>query len=327
MALSDYLKRGQIGPSHKNDFYQYQRGEQWVTSKWPKKRGKPKSAAQAASQAFFSEICKAIKLTAPPIQHYHRENAKGTPMLPRDSLMAALYGNGPIIRFYNGKVLRPMANKLLASSMLDAIAWEPGSILMRHDDLWEPLLPGPAGYVLASRGPGLTLEWVPSGGGGAGTGQWWFPGNPTSNATKYRTFGTSMWPLINFQVNTVLFTTVHAGTFALKAQVWLMEGDDLVTLLDETPVSTLAVAAGHHWSMSFEDPPLLEQGLKYCLVLTGEDTSDHGGWANSYTAGADVNRPFDRQPYRFTSNSVPASSLTISPVTGGTQYSGLHWSA
>lgn len=169
MALSDYLKRGQIGPSLKGQYYQYERDGRWVTSKWPKKRGKPKSEKQKLAQEMFSDACRAMKRTAAEIQIYHRENAKGTPMLPRDSLMAALYGNGPTLRFYNGKVIKPMANKYLASTVLDAIAWEKGTLLFRGDDTWDPIEPGPNGYVLTFNGPDKKPSWqAPSAAGGSG---------------------------------------------------------------------------------------------------------------------------------------------------------------
>ena len=149
MALSDYLKRGQIGPSLKGQFYQYERNGRWVTAKWPKKRGKPRSEKQKLAQDMFADACRAMKRTASEIQMFHRENAKGTPMLPRDSLMAALYGNGPTLTHYNGKVVKPMSNKFLASTVLDAIGWAPGTLLYRGKDTWEVLPPGPDGSVLS----------------------------------------------------------------------------------------------------------------------------------------------------------------------------------
>lgn len=149
MALSDYLKRGQIGPSLKGQHYQYERNGRWVTAKWPKKRGPARSQKQKNAEIAFAEACFAMKRTASEIQMFHRENAKGTPMLPRDSLMAALYGNGPAIHFYNGKVIKPMANKYLASTVLDAIGWQPGMLLYRGPDTWEVVPPGSDGQVLA----------------------------------------------------------------------------------------------------------------------------------------------------------------------------------
>lgn len=160
MALSDTLKRGEVGASLKGQFYQYQRHGKWVTAKWPKKRGKPKSAAQSQAQKDFAAVCRAIKLTAAEVQMYARANAAGTPMLPRDAMMAALYGNGPTIRTYSGKVIKPMANKLLSSTVLDAIAWAPGDLLVRGQDTWDPLPKGLAGQALMVKPDGSGLEWA-----------------------------------------------------------------------------------------------------------------------------------------------------------------------
>lgn len=169
MALSDYIKRGQIGPSLKGQYYQYERNGRWVTANWPKKRGPARSQKQKNAEIAFAEACFAMKRTASEIQMFHRENAKGTPMLPRDSLMAALYGNGPAIHFYNGKVIKPMANKYLASTVLDAIGWEKGMLLYRSEDTWEPVPKGPNGYVLTFNATDAKPEWkAPAAAGGSG---------------------------------------------------------------------------------------------------------------------------------------------------------------
>lgn len=167
MALSDILKRGEVGASLKGQFYQYQRHGKWVTAKWPKKRGKPKSAAQSQAQKDFAAVCRAIKLTAAEVQMYARANAAGTPMLPRDAMMAALYGNGPTIRTYSGKIIKPMANKLLSSTVLDAIGWQEGDILYRSGDTWEALRAGGPGQVLTMPEIGKAPRWAPASGGGA----------------------------------------------------------------------------------------------------------------------------------------------------------------
>lgn len=167
MALSETLKRGEIGASLKGQFYQYQRHGKWVTAKWPKKRGKAKSPAQLQAEKDFASVCRAIKLTAAEVQMYARANAAGTPMLPRDAMMAALYGNGPTIRTYSGKVIKPMAHKLLSSTVLDAIGWQEGDILYRSSDSWEVLRAGGPGQVLTMPELGKVPAWAPPSGGGA----------------------------------------------------------------------------------------------------------------------------------------------------------------
>ena len=166
MALSDTLKRGQIGPSLRGQFYQYQRNGKWVTAAWPKPRKKPPTPGQAAARKLFSDVCKAIKSSAGEIQSFHRANAMGTPMLPRDTLMAALYGNGPTIKTYDGKVIKPMANRYLASTVLDALAWEEGAMFFRGKEYWEPIPPGQDGQVLSYVAAEKKPMWIEAGGGG-----------------------------------------------------------------------------------------------------------------------------------------------------------------
>lgn len=165
MALSDDNKRGQIGPSLRGLIYQYERDGKFVTSKWPKKRGRKATEKQKLAQQAFKNVMLAMKLTASNIQIGHRAAAHGTPMLPRDTLMAALYGNGPAITYYSGKVIKPMSNRYLSSTVLDALAWEPGQMLWRGPDTWEPVPVGLPGQVLQSNGPDEAPSWVqPSGG-------------------------------------------------------------------------------------------------------------------------------------------------------------------
>lgn len=168
MAISDDGKRGQIGPSLRGLIYQYERDGVWVTSKWPKKRGKKATSKQKLAQEAFKQSMLAMKLTAPAIQLFHRIAAKGTPMLPRDSLMAALYGNGPPIHTYSGKVIKPMANRILSSTVLDALGSDPGTIMYRGPELWEVLPPGLDGQVLAYAEAEKRPVWIvpPEGGGG-----------------------------------------------------------------------------------------------------------------------------------------------------------------
>lgn len=168
MAISDDGKRGQIGPSLRGLIYQYERSGQWVTSAWPKKRGKAASPKQKLAQQAFKDVMLAMKMTAAPIQSFHRAAATGTPMLPRDTLMAALYGNGPPIHFYSGKVIKPMANRILSSTVLDALGIDPGGILYRGDDLWEFVPPGLDGQVLSFSEAEKRPVWLTPGGGGEG---------------------------------------------------------------------------------------------------------------------------------------------------------------
>lgn len=213
MAISDDGKRGQIGPSLRGLIYQYERDGLWVTSKWPKKRGKVATTRQKQAQQAFKDCTLAMKMTAAPIQLFHRVAANGTPMLPRDTLMAALYGNGPTIPFYDGKVIKPMRNKVLSSTVLDALGWDPGTILFRGEEYWEALPPGGDGQFLAYDADTKKPLWVdkPEGGGIA-------PGLWTVR-------GVSGWGYANILGTTYEFheeyTLTHATWYTRKEAPWV----------------------------------------------------------------------------------------------------------
>lgn len=152
-------KRG-VGPSMRGLFYSYPQGDVTIVKAWPPKRGKPRTRNQEIAQRLFTEACAAMKRMAPEIIDYHRENSKGTPMLPRDALMACLYGRGPSLPMQDGTVIRSMATRVDMSEVMDNLEWRPGSILFRGDDgYWKGLLVGSAGQILSVTGP-TELSWV-----------------------------------------------------------------------------------------------------------------------------------------------------------------------
>jgi len=134
--------------SLRGSHYVYESKAGTIIANWPPKRPGEKSEAQLHSMKLFKEACEALKRMSAGQQNYARENAKGTPFLPRDALMACLYGNGPVIGLRTGAKLRPMAVRVNTSLLFDNIAWEPGSMLFRGADFWEGIPPGNNGQVL-----------------------------------------------------------------------------------------------------------------------------------------------------------------------------------
>lgn len=148
------------GNSYRGRFYDYQVGDQTVAAAWPPKRPRFLTEDQRITQNLFIEACRAMKMMDAGIQNYARENAKGTPMLPRDSLLAALYGRGPKVVFNNGLVLRPMPTRINMSELLDNIAWKPGSMLFRGQDTWVQVEPGQYGQVLKYQSKREAPQWT-----------------------------------------------------------------------------------------------------------------------------------------------------------------------
>lgn len=71
--------------------------------------------------------------------------------------------------FGNSGASRAPGKSTPQSDMLDrAFGSSQGTILFRSSTAWTPLLPGTAGYVLTTNGPGTDLFWGAGGGGGGG---------------------------------------------------------------------------------------------------------------------------------------------------------------
>lgn len=228
MAISDDNKRGQIGPSLRGLIYQYERDGRFVTSKWPKKRGKRATENQKLAQQAFRDCMLAMKLTAAEIQMFHREASKGTPMLPRDTLMAALYGNGPTITQYSGKVYKPMANKYLASTVLDAIGWQKGDILYRGDDLWE-VLTRPSGKGVLLFDDGLEKPvWGDA--SSLGSAAWWMPqitGGFNSNTARCK--GVAFTAIDTLVLEKVYFAHAEETGITLDIGIYKMDASGVIT--------------------------------------------------------------------------------------------------
>lgn len=270
MALSDYIKRGQIGPSHKGSFYTYERNGRWVIAKWPKKRGKPRSQVQALTQTVFKAVCDAIKHTAAEVQTFHRENAKGTPMLPRDTLMAALYGNGPTITYYSGKVIKPMANRLLASTVLDAMAWAPGSLLFRGEEYWEAIPPGAPGQILVSGGATEAPYW--GSGGAAGSGPTYTMAMPGTNSTSaYCLKGNVFQPVDGLTLAAVYVPTQALNGDVQSVTVVLLDAANLVTAIPRVVPAALVGNGVDRLVRVDIDPPLrVSDGQKFGVLVKTE---------------------------------------------------------
>lgn len=168
MAVIGTPKRDRIGPSFKGLLYSYKRGDQWVASAYPVKRSSKITPDEARERRRFKAVCEALKRINGPTLYYARTNAWSTPMLPRDALMAMLYGKGPILQPPIGPWIRPMAARVDISMLLDNIAWKPGSVMFRDASLWKGLDIGLEGQVLTVNGETGAPEWRDAQGGGQG---------------------------------------------------------------------------------------------------------------------------------------------------------------
>lgn len=125
---------------------------------WPTERKRRKTTEQKKREDDFRDAQTVAKYTPPAIQTQYREACEGTPLLPRDMLIATVYGTFVAIVTDTGKKYYSMANRTGVSDSLDVINQQPGSILFRGPQFWEALGPASPGQVLVM-GPDSQPAW------------------------------------------------------------------------------------------------------------------------------------------------------------------------
>ena len=111
---------------------------------WPRRRGKPKSTAQAETQSTFAEYQRAWRYIAPQFAKQLTEAVSGTPLYPRDILTSMLANRFCQFQMPDGRILYPVTTRNQVSEALDAISQTEGFILVRGEQFWEarPYVPG-----------------------------------------------------------------------------------------------------------------------------------------------------------------------------------------
>lgn len=127
--------------------------------RWPKKRGKPKSEAQAKQVEWFRQASWWMKYLPAEFIQQAELLSHGTPLLTRDILMMAMAGRLYSFNLPGGKRWHPMAFITDVSKSLDALGIAPGSVLTRGQDLWQALQ-APQSQLSALFGTGDgNIEW------------------------------------------------------------------------------------------------------------------------------------------------------------------------
>lgn len=137
--------------------------------KWPKPRGRPRNEKEAYWQEWFREANLCAKYSPPEDQIAAREATKDTPWNIRDLQIKAMRGRMWSFVTPEGRKIYSMAQYEDASEGLDIISQYPGSMLVRGNEYWEYLVPGPAGYVLTSQGENMKPVWAPVSAVGGGS--------------------------------------------------------------------------------------------------------------------------------------------------------------
>ena len=110
-----------------------------------------------------------FKVTHPEILMELRRQEKLSGIKDRDIWSSAMNGLLFYLEDETGRRVYSMAHVERISRSLDVFSQEVGAILVRDQDVWRALSPGPDGSILVSRGPGQLPEWgAPSVGGFGG---------------------------------------------------------------------------------------------------------------------------------------------------------------
>jgi hypothetical protein len=296
-----------------------------IVQAWPKPRGENLSPKQKEAVAWFREAAFAAKLSAAPIQNLSREMAKGTQFLPRDLLYKNFAGRLFHLIDTNGRKIYSMAAMQDVSEILDILGQEPGMILVRGEQWWTALPPGPDGSVLAVIG-GQPV-WLEGGGGGSGG---YFNGmtlpsqTPAASTSSWSTKGNLIIPRQTVEI-TALWAAFDSvgGSDSWFPQIWSLDGPtgaaETVSLIASGPNVPRTAGGLHQYRLPLSAPATLIQGQPYLMAVTlttgtGTQANLMRALTNDYAGlalNAPVENPFIQMVYgsKVLSSGQAASSF------------------
>ena len=120
---------------------------QIVLQAWPRKSKRPLHPTTIEANEKFRQANLLTKYVSADQQILAREASEGTPLLPRDLLIAAMYGRLWAIDIVGEGTLYSLAMASDVSQNLDIIGQLPGDTLARADETWERV---PGGWLGAT---------------------------------------------------------------------------------------------------------------------------------------------------------------------------------
>lgn len=145
---------GRRNPAVGKAFYIRELRGQLIMCKWPRRRGRPRHPTTIAQNEKFYQANWATKFIPAAIQQAHRQIVEGTNLLPRDLLIAAMYGRGFDFVIPGHRRRYPIAAIQDLSATLDILGALPGDIIARGPELWVKVRPTQAGQSLISQSAG-----------------------------------------------------------------------------------------------------------------------------------------------------------------------------
>jgi len=140
-------------------FYVKERRGRLYACKWPRKRQRVKHPTTLAQMEKFRQANWLAKYAPAPIQMAHRQMVEGTQLLPRDLMVAAMFGRGFTWAIPGHRRRYPVAAVRDLSDNLDILGPNVGGILTRGADRWEAPAAAQAGQILVAQAPGTPAAW------------------------------------------------------------------------------------------------------------------------------------------------------------------------
>jgi len=293
VAIKNTNKRGAVGTSMRGAFYTYERNGDLQLNAWPQPRGKAKTDAQKKAEDLFREACIVMKTMCPEFINYARENSKYTPMLPRDALIAMLYGVGPTFVLKNGERLYSMATRVDMSNLLLTLGDEDGMILFLDDDgYWKGLGIGTAGQVLTVNAEDKPSWSDPSGGGGGG-GSWLIAPYGNQYTPTSAQLGQVLTPLCDISITQVAFRhMMPSNTNTFYMQVQKLDGSSVVTEITASQqIYPTCDGTQRYESFSFDVPVPISAGQDMAIVLNQRGAGDTGAFKIASASGVNAYFP------------------------------------
>lgn len=198
------------------------------------------------------------------------EAVKGTYLLPRDLITAAMYGRTFVISIPGQRTLVPMAFRKDVSFSLDTVTIAQGGLLVRGAELWDPFPQGLPGQLLSSQGLALPPQWVNPQIIGADD-MITSTDDDTITTSGAACLGNILTPPV--QVNAlqiiVQINKVVGGTY--KVMMALMSGDLIGEILFDGPTIAPSGTGIEAFVFALPEPILMLAGQRYAILVVRTD--------------------------------------------------------
>lgn len=293
---------------------------QTVLATWPKKRGRNIHPTTREQNLKFAEANYLAKYADAETQVLAREVTAGTPLLPRDLLVGAMYGRLWAIDVIGEGTLYSEAMVSDVSQNLDVIGQKPGDILARGISAWTRVPGSTAGRVLTSQGPTLPPVWAAPAGVG-GLGAMTAIVNRANSGGATATKGWVFIPLIDMSVSALIIDHTEVNGATYKGTIFTTDGDDVDTVLAQTAEITGTANAAKRQALEFASPVPLTKGVEVVACTTRTD----GTGTTVYTVAFDNAPKYPVAPttgeFEISMASAdPAATETFSRGSSGTPF-------